>query len=129
MASAANVLYSVPETFTRSLLGRPSSGSYRAAVSQMIREVKARHNLTNERLAEIVGCSEQTIANAEAERAENNLNPVTLLNFAYVFGEEAIEPVRSLYLCVPVEKPSLLDRVDRAESELRALRKAIEEGT
>jgi DNA-binding XRE family transcriptional regulator len=127
MATAPNVLYSAPETFTRSLLGRPSNGNYRAAVAQMIRDVKARHRLSNERLAEIVGCSEQTISNAEADRAENNLNPVTLLNFAYAFGEEAIEPVRSLYLCVPVEKPTHLDRLDRIEAEARALRKALEE--
>lgn len=127
MASAPDVLYPQPETFSRSLFGRPSSGSYKAAVAQMIRDVKARHKLSNERLAELVGCSEQTIANAENERAENNLNPVTLLNFAYAFGEEAIEPVRALYLCAPAERPTLLDRVDRAEGELRALRKAIEE--
>jgi len=106
MASQPNVLRPAPETFTRSLFGRPSSGSYRAAVAQVLREVKARHKLSNERLAEIVGCSEQTIANAEAERAENNLNPVTLLNIAYAFGEDAIDPVRQLYLCAPVEAPT-----------------------
>lgn len=125
MASAPNVLCDAPETFTRSLFGRPSSGSYRAAVAQMIREVKARHKLSNERLAEIVGCSEQTIANAEADRAENNLNPVTLLNFAYAFGEDAIEPVRQLYLCAPVDSPTIQDRLDRIERETASIRKEI----
>lgn len=127
MASAPNVLCPGPEIFSRSLFGRPSSGSYKTAVAQMIRDVKARYRLSNERLAEIVGCSEQTIANAETERAENNLNPVTLLNFAYAFGEEAIEPVRQLYLCAPAEPKSILGELDRAEQSIRAARKAIEE--
>ena len=125
MASSPNVLCDAPETFTRSLFGRPSSGTYRTAVAQMIREVKARHKLSNERLAEIVGCSEQTIANAEADRAENNLNPVTLLNFAYAFGEDAIEPVRQLYLCAPVDSPTVQDRLDRIERETASIRKEI----
>jgi DNA-binding XRE family transcriptional regulator len=114
MASAANVLREQPETFTRSLFGRPTSGSYRAAVSQIIRDVKARHRLSNERLAELIGCSEQTIANAEGDRAENNLNAVTLLNIAYAFGEEAIEPVRALYLCAPVDAPTKDGLIRRA---------------
>lgn len=120
MASAPNVLYRGPETFTRSLFGRPSSGSYKAAVAQMIRDVKAREKLSNERLAEIVGCSEQTIANAESERNDNNLNPVTLLNFAYAFGEDAIDPVRQLYLCAPAEPLSAAKRLERAQQEIRA---------
>ena len=112
--SAPNVLYRLPETFSRSLFGRPTSGSYRAAIAQVIRDVKARHKLSNERLAEIIGCSEQTIANAETDRAENNLNPVTLLNIAYAFGEEAIDPVRTLYLCAPVDPPSKDGLIRRA---------------
>jgi DNA-binding XRE family transcriptional regulator len=93
----------------------------------MIRDVKARHRLSNERLAEIVGCSEQTIANAETERAENNLNPVTLLNFAYAFGEDAIAPVRELYLCRPAEEPSVLSEIERARQALNAAEKLIME--
>lgn len=127
MASQANVLYPTPETFSRSLFGRPSGGSYRAAVAQIIRDVKARHKLSNERLAEAIGCSEQTIANAENERAENNLNPVTLLNIAYVFGEDAIEPVRQLYLCKPTEQPTIADRLARIEAETALIRKELAE--
>lgn len=126
MASAAEVLQGQPESFSRSLFGRPTSGTYRAAVSQIIREVKARHKLSNERLAELIGCSEQTIANAESDRAENNLNAVTLLSIAYAFGEEAIEPVRSLYLCAPAEQPTTETRLNRIEREINALRKDLE---
>jgi DNA-binding XRE family transcriptional regulator len=127
MASAPNVLCPGPEIFSRSLFGRPSSGSYKTAVAQMIRDVKARYRLSNERLAEIVGCSEQTIANAETERAENNLNPVTLLNFAYAFGEEAIAPVRDLYLCKPASQPSALSEIEKARQALNAAEKMIVE--
>lgn len=126
MASSADVLYPQPETFSRSLFGRPTSGSYRAAIAQIIRDVKARHRLSNERLAEIVGCSEQTIANAETDRAENNLNPVTLLNLAYAFGEDAIDPVRQLYLCAPSEPPTVADRLDRIERETAMIRREVQ---
>ena len=127
MATAANVLCDAPETFSRSLFGRPTSGSYRAAVSQIIRDVKARHRLSNERLAELIGCSEQTIANAESDRAENNLNAVTLLSIAYAFGEEAIDPVRALYLCKPAEQPTVLGQLDAAERDFNVARKLLTE--
>jgi DNA-binding XRE family transcriptional regulator len=124
MASSPNVLYAAPETFTRSLFGRPTSGSYRAAIAQVIRNLKASHKLSNERLAEIIGVSEQTIANAEAERVENDLKAVTMLNIAYAFGEDAIAPIRNLYLCAPVELPTaatLLEAIDRNTNMLRKL--------
>jgi DNA-binding XRE family transcriptional regulator len=110
-----------------SLFGRPSGGSYKIAVAKIIRELKARHSLSNERLAEILGCAEQTIANADKDSPESNLNPITLLNIAYAFGEEAIAPVRQLYLCAPAEPKSILGELDRAEQSIRAARKAIEE--
>lgn len=127
MASAPNVLYSAPETFTRSLFGRPSSGSYRAAIAAVIRNLKAAHRLSNERLAELVGCSEQTIANAEGEKAENDLKAVTLLNIAYAFGEEAIAPVRNLYLCAPAVEPTAAILLEAIERNTNMLRKLVED--
>lgn len=121
MASSANVFPQHQETFPRSLFGRPSSRSYRAAVAQVVREVKARHGLNDERLAELVGCDKDTIRNAENE--ETNLNAVTLFGLAYAFGEEAIEPVRALYLCAPVEEPTIADRCRRIRGELAAIEK------
>jgi DNA-binding XRE family transcriptional regulator len=85
--------------------------------------VKAVHGLSNEGLADEIGCHKDTVANAEDE--VGNLDPVTLLNIAYAFGEEAIEPVRELYLCAPPqveESPS--QKVDRLHRELA---KAIQE--
>jgi DNA-binding XRE family transcriptional regulator len=125
MASSPNVLYAAPETFTRSLFGRPTSGTYRAAIAQVIRNVKASHKLSNERFAEIIGVSEQTIANAEAERSENDLKAVTMLNIAYAFGEDAISPVRQLYLCAPSDAPTIEDRLERIEREASAIRKEM----
>jgi hypothetical protein len=37
-----------------------------------------------------------------------------LLLFAYIFGEEVIEPVRALYLCRPTEAPTKADLIRRA---------------
>jgi DNA-binding XRE family transcriptional regulator len=125
MASSPNVLRCDPETFVgvRSLFGRPSSRSYRIAVAQTIRDVKARHKLSNERLAELIGCSEQTVANAENECGD--MQAVTLLSLGYAFGEEAIAPVRALYLCAPTEQPTIADRLDRIEREAAAIRREL----
>lgn len=119
MATAANVVPPSQESFPRSLFGRPSSRSYKSAVAEVIRTVKAQHGLNNERLAELVGCDKDTIGNAEDEK--NNLNAVTLFSIAYAFGEEAIDPIRLLYLCKPVDPPSRADRFRRIRKELTEL--------
>lgn len=119
MATAANVFPPTKELFPRSLFDRPSSKSYRSAVASVVREVKARHGLNDERMAELVGCDKDTIRNAENE--ETNLNAVTLLSIAFAFGEEAIEPVRALYLYAPPEEPTVADRCRRIRGELAAI--------
>jgi transcriptional regulator with XRE-family HTH domain len=125
MASAPNGLCFRPETIGRSLFGRPASRSYRAAVAQTIRDIKSRQRLSNEALAEIVGCAEQTIANAENEVGD--LTAVILLNLAYAFGEDAIEPVRQLYLCAPAEPKSILSEIEAARQALNAAERKIQE--
>jgi hypothetical protein len=52
-------------------------------------------------LADLIGCHKDTIENAIDEA--NDLSVLILLHIAYAFGEEAIEPVRQLYLCAPVD--------------------------
>jgi DNA-binding XRE family transcriptional regulator len=108
----------------RSLFGRPSNRSYKAAVAQIIRDVKARNRLSNERLAELIGCSETTVFNAENETCD--LAAVTLLNIAYAFGESAIAPVRALYLCSPTEEPSRAERLRRIIGEAELILKEEE---
>jgi hypothetical protein len=49
--------------------------------------------LSDWELAEQIGCHKDTIENAQEQAC--SLDVVTLLNIAYAFGEEAIEPVRS----------------------------------
>jgi transcriptional regulator with XRE-family HTH domain len=113
MASQPNVLpLGAESSLPRSLFGRPAKGTYRAAVAQIIRDVKARQKLSNERLGEIIGCSGDTVSNAENEIG--NLDAVTLLSIAYAFGEDAIGPVRQLYLCSPVEPPTKDGLIRRA---------------
>jgi len=127
MASAPNVLGDAPETISlpRSLFGRPSSRSYRAAVAQIIRNTKAVNRLSNERLGELLGCSEQTVANAENEVGD--LTAVILFSLAYAFGEDAIDPVRELYLCAAVEKSTPAQRIDRANREIAAALSELEQ--
>lgn len=99
MASAANVFPTGKETFPRSLFGKPSRRSYRAAIKQIILDLKARRGLSDLELADLIGCHKDTIENAQDEAC--SLDVVTLLNIAYAFGEETIDPVRQLYLCAP----------------------------
>jgi DNA-binding XRE family transcriptional regulator len=131
--NGGNVFPLGEERLPRSLYGRPTRKGYRAAIAQVIRDVKARHSLSNEGLADEIGCHKDTVANAEDE--VGNLDPVTLLNIAYVFGEQAIEPVRQLYLCSPPEPLSTDDRIARIRSDLAeierercAIKKRIEAG-
>ena len=106
-----------------SLFGRPTRRGYRSAVAEIVRNVKARHRLSNEDLADVIGCHRDTVENAENEIS--SLEAVTLLNIAYEFGEDAIEPVRQLYLCAPAEPVTPTDRLDRIEAEARMLRKEL----
>jgi hypothetical protein len=100
-----------------SLFGRPTERSYKAAVKQVILDLKAASGLSSRELEPILGCCKETIDNAEEEATI--LNVLTLLNIAYAFGEDAIGPVRELYLCAPPrsdETPS--EKVDRLHREL-----------
>ena len=94
----------------------PRKMSYRAAVARIVREVKARYHLSNVMLADKLDCSDETISNAENENTD--LNAVTLLRIAYVFGEEAIDPVRELYLCRHAAPKSVPERIADLKREL-----------
>lgn len=111
--TAGNVYPLPKETVPRSLFGRPTRKGYRAAVKEIILEVQARHNLNDGEFAEVVGVCEDTIENARKEACD--LSVLTLLNIAYAFGEEAIEPVRQLYLCAPAEQISPAERIRSAQ--------------
>ena len=125
MASLPNAYPSGEETFPRSLFGKPKSKSYRAACKQIVLNVQARHRLSDQELADLIGCHKDTIQNVKEEACD--LSAVTLLIIAYAFGEDAIQPVRDLYLCKPAEHRTIFDRIDAIEGEARLLRKAIEE--
>lgn len=124
MASAANVFPSDEETLPRSLFGRPTRRAYRAAVADIVRTVKASERLTNEGLADRIGCHEDTVKNAENE--VGSLDPVTLFGIAYEFGEEAIQPVRDLYLCAPAEPLTPKGLLGKAIGVLSRLEKELE---
>lgn len=118
MNAAANVLSNPRHAANTSwqrvgLFGRVKRESYRKAIAQIIRSVKAAEKLSNEQLGEELGVSDQTIANAENEAG--NLDAVTLLNIALIYGEDAIEPVRQLYLCAPAEEPTAAEREKAVE--------------
>lgn len=120
MGAAVNIYPDTAETLPRSLFGKPSRRSYRAAIKEIILDIKARKSLSDLELADLLGCSKDTIENAQDEAC--SLDVVTLLNIAYAFGEDAIAPVRSLYLCAPVDLRSETDELADIEGRIRALR-------
>ena len=99
--TAANVYPLPEETLPRSLFGKPTRRSYRAAVKRVILDLQARKSLSDLELADLIGCHKDTIENAKEEA--NDLSVLILLHIAYAFGEEVIDPVRQLYLCAPVD--------------------------
>lgn len=70
---------------------RPTQRAYRQAVAKVIRCLKLRHGLTNVDLADRIGCSDETVSNAENERTD--LSPVILLNIEHEFGAGTIDLV------------------------------------
>jgi hypothetical protein len=123
MASAPNVFPSGEETFPRSLFGKPSRNSYRTAIKRIILDLKASKGLSDWELAEQIGCHKDTIENAQEQAC--SLDVVTLLNIAYAFGEEAIEPVRALYLCAPSQVETPREKVNRLTRELQSAVEAL----
>jgi transcriptional regulator with XRE-family HTH domain len=73
---------------------RPTKKSYRAAIKRIVLDLQAQHGLNDEELAERVGCSSGTIANARKE--QNNLDGVTLASVEFEFGPGAIDPFLAL---------------------------------
>lgn len=116
MASVASVIPSAAETFPRSLFGKPSRNAYRAAVKEIILNIQAAKKWSNLELADFLGCHKDTIENVIDETS--SLDVITLLNVAYAFGEEAIAPVRNLYLCAPADQLSKNDHIRKAREHL-----------
>lgn len=122
--SAGNTYPLNAETLPRSLFGRPSRRAYRAAVKQIVLDVQARKGLSDLELADLIGCHKETIENARNE--DTSLDVLTLLNIAYAFGEEVIQPVRNLYLFAAVEELTPLERIARANREIIAATAELE---
>lgn len=61
---------------------RPTRITYRAAVAKVIRLIKLREGLGHTAFADRIGCSDDTIANAENEAT--SLDPVLLLNIEQI---------------------------------------------
>jgi hypothetical protein len=119
MASAANLYPRTEETFPATLFGAPKRDSYRAAVKQVILDVKARSGFDSEQLGEKLGISKDTVENAE--NMVCSLEAVTLLKIAFHYGEQAIDPVRQLYLCAPPKDETVPEKRRRLLRELQAI--------
>jgi len=110
------------------LFGRISSRDYRGAVAQIVREIKAERGYTNERLAEILGCSETTVYNAENENG--NLDGVTMLNLgAMCGGMKRLRRIEALVNGNPPEPRTEDDELADIELRIGAFRaRRVREG-
>jgi transcriptional regulator with XRE-family HTH domain len=119
MASAPNLYPRTEETFPGTLFGAPKRDSYRAAIKQVILDVKAFSGFDSEQLGEKLGISKDTVENAE--NMVCSLEAVTLLKIAFHYGEKSIDPVRQLYLCAPPRDETVPEKRRRLLRELQAL--------
>lgn len=102
------------------LFGRLKSDEYRSAVAQIVQEVELEKGWSDEQLAEEVGCSEGTIANARNKRG--NLDAVTLLNIAAVSGgQPRLRPILALVNGSPPDELDRAARLRRIRDDLNAL--------
>lgn len=105
------------------LFSRPREKDYRACVAKIIRELKARHGLTNTELAEEIGCCKETIENAENEHS--SLNPVAFGSIRWRFGPEAVQPWTEICDGRVGEPETLTDRLDALQQQIAAVRQEI----
>jgi transcriptional regulator with XRE-family HTH domain len=126
MDCAANVLRSetgAEQSFEPAqgrLFGRVANEEYRNAVAQIVKEIQLEHDLDDEQLAERLGCSEGTVANARNKRG--NLDPVTMLNMGALYGGQVrLRPVLALVNGSAPEELTRAARLRRIRDDLSAL--------
>jgi hypothetical protein len=107
-----------------SLFGRPRSKDCLAAISKAVLRARSNHDLTNEQLANGLGCSTGTIKNALSE--SSMMRTDTLLRFGYFFPEE-FAPIQALMSGAVPEAPTVADRLERIETHLDAIRREADE--
>lgn len=96
----------------------PDGNLFREAVAKSLRTIKREHGLSNGALADRLGCDVDTVKNALAEDRE--MRGSTVARIAYVFGEDAIRPIRELWLGRFAEPaPSPVARIAAAQEEIR----------
>jgi plasmid maintenance system antidote protein VapI len=102
------------------LFGRVSNDRYREAVAKIVSEIQDETGMDDEHLAEHLGVSEGTIANARNRRG--NLDAVTMLNLGALFGGSTrLRRILSLVNGCPSEELSDADRIKRIRADLAAL--------
>lgn len=102
------------------LFGRVSNDDYRVAVAKIISDIQAETGLDDEHLAERLGVSESTVANARNRRG--NLDPVTMLNLGAMFGGASrLGRILALINGAPAEELTREDHFRRIRCSLVAL--------
>lgn len=103
-----------------------SNNGYREAVALIVRRIQKDQGLSDNQLAERIGCSAGTIKNARNEAS--NLDAVTLANIERAFGPGAIDPYLALagVRAVPLTPPVPVERLHPTLAIVEALHRIIE---
>jgi hypothetical protein len=73
----------------------PTQKSLRASVASIIRTIQAKSHQSDADMADTIGCSCGTIANARNEKAD--LNAATLARIGAIYGGHYLDPYTALY--------------------------------
>ncbi len=101
-----------------------NSDAYRAAVEEILRQIRRATGLSDARLAARIGCSASTVRNARS--GHTSLDPALLLRIEQEFGPGAIDPFLALANLRAVPLPQANAIGDPALAIVTALHRIIE---
>lgn len=101
-----------------------NSDAYRAAVEEILRQIRRATGLSDARLAALIGCSASTVRNARS--GHTSLDPALLLRIEQEFGPGAIDPFLALANLRAVPLPQANTIGDPALAIVTALHRIIE---
>lgn len=106
------------------IFGDPDRESCLNAIRCALLRVRADTNASCERIGKLLDCSADTIENACKQNNGSLLSFDSIAKLVYHFPE-ASAPILHLWELRPAERPTTVDRIERIERELAAIRKEV----
>lgn len=113
MATRPNVL---------GIFAAPSRDDTLKAISKALLRIRSEQGLTCEKIGKALGVSSDTIENATNEKSLLGFEAIALLGFYF---PDEFRVIEELWTMSAAPEPSPVERIDRVERELEALRKLV----